>query len=238
MLSRRQPDHVSESFLILMLDLHDRLHRHGLPIVLPRRMDPERVRVRENVHVQMADGVIGEDMKPADEIACLQLLERRLGGFKESEDVVTDRFVGGRTTTVCGAEFFVLVLEGAFGAGEHLGLAHAVGGVPEGDEVGSHLADEVAVVCSGGRVDDVVDAVLGDDEAVSEGLALGTLAGDGGGVLAAVVGGDIADDVGAAGLAEDEVGGVVIGIFLCGGWLGFLARFMGWGVDVRRRMYR
>lgn len=92
-------------------------------------------------------------------------------------------------------EFLILLVEGAFGAGEDLGFALGLG--PEVEEVLPHLVQEGAVVGDGGGVDDVVDAGFGDDEGVGEGLAFGPFAGGRGGVLAAVVGGEVADDVGA-----------------------------------------
>ena len=49
------------------------------------------------------------------------------------------------------------------------------------------------------------------------------------GVLAAVVRGDVPDDVGVSGLAKDEGGVIVEGVFLCGGgWLEGFSRYGGW----------
>ena len=101
-------------------------------------------------------------------------------GFKVGEHVGADGFVGGVSGTRS-KEFLVLVLDAAFGAREHFLPAVAGGGRPEGGEMGVHLTEESAVVGGGGGVDDVVDAGLGDDEGVGEGLAFGPFACDGGG---------------------------------------------------------
>lgn len=178
--------------------------------------------MREDVHVQVPDRVLREAVEAEQEIVFPQPLERGLHGFEVVEDGGADGGVGVAVAVVVivggGEEFPVLLVEGAFGACEDLGFA--VGAGPEAEEVRSHFADEEAVVGRGGGVDDVVDAGLGDDEGVGEGLAFRALVRGRGGVLAGVVGGEVSDDVGVGGFAEDEVGGVVGGIFLFGGLLG------------------
>ena len=88
--------------------------------------------------------------------------------------------------------------------------------------MGVHFAKEGAAVRSGGRVDDVEDAGAGDDEGVAEALAFGGVdAGDvgrvgPGWVLALVVGGKVADNVGVRGGGEDGWRGIMEGVFLFG----------------------
>lgn len=132
------------------------------------------------------------------------------------ENVIPDRLID-RAATVA-EEFGVLVIHCALGTGEDLLLAAVV---PEIDEMRFHFVEQEAVVCGSGRVDDVVDAGFGDDEAVGEALAFGALARGCFRVLATVVGGEIADDIGVGRFAEDEVGVVVFFVFL---WLSVMSR--------------
>ncbi len=211
--------------------------------------------MREDVHVQVADGVLGEAVEAEEEVLFpAEPLERGLHGLEMGEDGGADGGVvvvvgvvvvflvgrggrgrgsgrGGRGGGRGGKEFPVLLLEGAFSAREDLGFT--VRACPEAEEVRAHFVHEGAVVGRGGGVDDVVHAGFGDDEGVGEGLAFGAFARGRGRVLPGVVGGEVADDVGVDGFAEDEVGGVVGAVFLfdSGFNLG-----LGWGAGMRMGM--
>lgn len=151
------------------------------------------------MHMQMPDRVLGEHMEPEHEIP-IRIQVQVFDGFllESGEDGGADRVrVGGMGRG--GEEFGVLVEEGFSRAGEESGFAGVVGEGPEVEEVGVHFLEEEAGVFGGVGVDDVVDAGAGDDEGVGEALTFGAFFGWGQGVLAAVVGGHVADYVGVGG---------------------------------------
>lgn len=110
------------------------------------------------------------------------------------------------------AKFFILVINGAFGAGKD--FFFALIRLPEIDEMLVHFIEELAVICSGIGVDHIVDTVTRDDKSVAEALTFGAFVVGGERVLAAVVRGKITYNVGKLGSREDELVGVVIGVFL------------------------
>lgn len=168
------------------------------------------------MHMQMPNTIIGKNMKPKQKILFnVQLPKPTALLLKLAKHISSHAFIDGRLGGFwIGEEFLVLGIHGHFRAGEDLGTA--VGRVvPEVDEVGSELFQDEAGFGDGGGVDHVVDSGFGDYEGVSETLAFGTFVSGGGGVLAGVVRGEVADDIGVGGLGENQRGWVVECVFLC-----------------------
>lgn len=114
------------------------------------------------------------------------------------------------------------LFEGGVRAGEHGFSVLHLG--PELAEMVAEFFEDGAVVTGSKGIDGVVDPAFGDDEGMAVALAFGAFILGRVWVLTAVVGGLVANDVGTIALAEDEVAGVVLCVFLVPG----LVIFCGW----------
>lgn len=192
--------------------------------------------VREDVHMQMADGVLRENMEAEDEVLFgLQLLEHGFQALEIGEDVGVDGVgvLGGAGALV--DEGGLALLEGVVRAGEHGFSVLHLG--PEVVEMGAEFLEDEAVAKGSKGVDRVVDAGFGDDEGMAVALAFGAFLGEREWVLTTVVGGLVANDVGMIAFAEDEGGRVVLCVFLVSGLVSFCGMVQ-IGREVQRSRYQ